>query len=166
MNRVSPDQDDTIADLHESLKKVPTKDCIVFLDDFNEQLLGNVANRTGKWVVGEPSKNTHKIMDLVHMYDLYTANTHFETKRGETVHTYLYPTPKKVSEQGDLGLYVGDRITCKYDGKIIHGSVTAVTLGNSQGVDKWTVQFDDGHTTRCGKKRFARLFKKTPNTSK
>ena len=89
--RASPSQDDTIMDLHEALKKAPSKDCIILLGDFNEQLPGSVENRTGKWVGGEPSQNASKIIDLMHLYDLYAVNTHFEPKRGESVHTYLAP---------------------------------------------------------------------------
>ena len=161
--RVAPDQDDTIADLHEALKKASTKDCIVLLGDFNEQLPGNIANRTGKWVGGEPSKNAHKILDLMHMYDLYAVNTHFEPKHGETVHTYLCPKPKKVSDQGDFGLYVGERVACNYNGKLINGNITSVALGNGQEEDVWTVQFDDGYTTQCGKQKLQDLLQNAEN---
>ena len=59
--RAAPDQDDTIQDIHEALKEAATSDCIILLGDFNEQLSGNIENRTGKWVGEEPSKNSKKI---------------------------------------------------------------------------------------------------------
>ena len=63
--RVSSCQDDTIVGLHEALKKASPKDCIILLvGDFNEQLPGNVANRTGNWVRGEPSRNAQKFWIL------------------------------------------------------------------------------------------------------
>ena len=46
--RVCPDQDDTIADLHEALKKAQPGDCIVLMGDLNEQLGPNIPNRTGR----------------------------------------------------------------------------------------------------------------------
>ena len=49
--RVSPNQDDTIADLHEALKQAPSTDCIILLGDLNEQLGPNIKNRTGRWTV-------------------------------------------------------------------------------------------------------------------
>ena len=65
--RVCPDQDDTIADLHEALKKAQPGDCIVLMGDLNEQLGPNIPNRTGRWTGGKPSKNAQKILDLILM---------------------------------------------------------------------------------------------------
>ena len=86
-DRVCPSQDDTIKDIHEALKKAPPQDCIVLLGDMNEQLGANIQNRIGKWTSGAPSKNADKIIELMSMYDLYAANTHFEPKKSETVST-------------------------------------------------------------------------------
>ena len=63
--RVNPNQDDTIADLHEALKKALPNDCIVLLGDLNEQLGPNIQNRTGKWSGGQSSKNADKILYLM-----------------------------------------------------------------------------------------------------
>ena len=63
--RVSPDQDKTIVDIHEALKKVESGDCIVLLGDFNEQLGPNIKDRTGKWAGGKSSKNVDEILDIM-----------------------------------------------------------------------------------------------------
>ena len=85
-------------------------------------------------------------MNLMHKYDLYAVNTHFEPKHGETVHTYLLcPKAKKDCTQGDFGFYVGNRVACKYRGKLVRGNVTALVLGDDQDADKWTLKFEDGH---------------------
>ena len=155
--RTAPSQDDTICDLHTALKKAGSKDCIVLLGDFNEQLPGNIKNRTGKWVAGEASKNANKIMDLMQLYDLFAVNTQFEPKRGESVHTYLCPKPKN-GASGDFGLHVGERVACKYKGNIINGVVTSVSIGEED--TKWNIQFDDGHAICCGKSRLKTLLKR------
>ena len=163
--RAAPDQDDTIQDLQEALQKAATSDCIIILGDFNEQLPANVENRTGKWVGGEPSKNAKKILDLMHLYDLFAVNTIFEPKRGETVHTYLCPKPKDSSQaQGDFGFHVGEQVTCRHKGKLIKGEVTAVNLGSGQDADVWTVVFEDGYTLKCGKRRLKHLLRNTTQT--
>ena len=63
--RVSPGQDDTINDIHAALKHAMTKDCIIMLGDFNEQLAANLEGHTGKWTGGPPSKNSKKLVDLM-----------------------------------------------------------------------------------------------------
>ena len=60
--RVQPCQDDTLADLEIVLAKVPKGDCVCLMGDFNEQLEGGITVRTGKWVAGEKSKNSDKLM--------------------------------------------------------------------------------------------------------
>ena len=60
--RVSPSQDDTIADLEKVLAKVPRSDCICILGDLNEQLQANVQGRTGNFTAGQQSPNADKIM--------------------------------------------------------------------------------------------------------
>ena len=156
--RASPNQEDTISDLHEALKQAPSQDCIVLMGDLNEQLPANVANRTGKWVGGKPSKNASKILDLMHLYDLYAVNTHFEPKRGESVHTYMCPKPKnKEFAQGDFGMHVGERVAHNYKGNTVHGDVTSVTLGDGQDDDVWTIHFDDGYILKCGKSKLKQL---------
>ena len=133
--RVSPDQDDTIADLHEALKKAQPDDCIILLGDLNEQLGPNIKDRTGRWTGGKSSKNADKILDIMHMYDLYAANTHFEPKQGETPHSYICPSPKSACAQGDFGLHVGEKVACHYKGQKLQGEVTAVEQGRQQGND-------------------------------
>ena len=156
--RVSPDQDDTIADVHEALKKAPAGDCIVLLGDLNEQLGPNIQGRTGKWTGGKSSKNADKVLDIMLMYDLYAVNTHFEPKQGETPHSYLCPRPKTACAQGDFGLYVGEKVACQYKGKNVQGEVIAVEQGREQNKrDVWTVRFNDGFTLRCGKNRLRKL---------
>ena len=87
--RVAPCQGDTLHDLEEVLRIVPQGDCVCVMGDFNEQLCGNIADRTGKFVGGPPSTNANKIMDLMKLHDLTAVNTFFAPKKNETVHTYL-----------------------------------------------------------------------------
>ena len=51
---------------------------MAILGDFNEQLQGGVQNRTGKWVGGLESKNVEKIMQILRLHNLSTANTYFK----------------------------------------------------------------------------------------
>jgi hypothetical protein len=162
--RVCPDQDDTIADLHEALKKAHPTDCIVLLGDLNEQLGPNIKNRTGRWAGGQSSKNAQKILDLMSMYDLYSVGTLFEQPKGESSHTYICPQAKEDGEhaqgghaQGDFGLHVGHKVSHTYNGATIQGEVTAVEQGDGEKKDKWTIQFEDGYTLRCGKHRLRKL---------
>ena len=161
--RVQPSQDDTIQDLHEALKKAPTNDCIIMMGDLNEQLPGNINNHTGKWVGGKPSKNAEKILELKRMYDLYAANTHFEPKQGQTVHTYLKPKCTDENKRDDFGLYVGERVKCKYKGNEIGGEVIAVEEMQAEQDSKWTVKFDDGYTSKYGTKQLGRMLNRAPD---
>ena len=120
--RVSPDQDDTIKDIHEALQKAPTQDCIILLGDLNEQLGVNIKNRTGRWAGGESSKNADKIIEVMHMYDLYAVNTHFEPKKGDSVNSFVCPA-RKDEQNGDLGLHVGSVVSAKYCGNTVQGEV-------------------------------------------
>ena len=141
--RVCPDQDDTIADVHETLKQAHPTDCIVLLGDLNEQLGPNIKNRTGRWAGGQSSKNAKKILYLMSMYDLFSVGTQFEQPKGETTHTYICPQGKKDCAQGDFGLHVGDKVSHTYNGATIQGEVTAVQQGTDDNKDKWTVQFEE-----------------------
>ena len=93
-----------------ALQLAQTGDCIVLLGDLNEQLGPNIQGRTGKWASDPSSKNADKILDIMHMFDLYAVNTHFGPKKGETHHTYICPKPKNACAQGDFGLHVGEKV--------------------------------------------------------
>ena len=93
--RIKPTQENTLNTLIQLLKQVPKYDYIIVLGDLNEQLCANIKNRTDHWTGGAASKNADKILDIMRMYDLYAINTHFEPKKGESVHTYLSPKPKQ-----------------------------------------------------------------------
>ena len=155
--RTCPNQDDTITDIHEALQQAPAGDCIVLLGDLNEQLGPNIQGRTGRWAGGQSSKNADKILDLMYMYDLFAVNTQFEPKKGETPHTYICPKSKNACAQGDFGLYVGERVSRRFNGKNVQGEVIAVEQGEEEDDDEWTVQFDDGQTLRYGKSELRKL---------
>ena len=65
--RVSPSQDDTLADVQKVIAQVPEHDCVCILGDFNEQIAGNVPETTGKWVGGSPSTNSNKIIEFLQL---------------------------------------------------------------------------------------------------
>ena len=160
--RASPSQEDTTLDLHEALKKAPPKDCIMVMGDFNEQVPGNVKDRTGKWTGDTPSKNADKTMELLDMYDLCVANTFFEPKRGATVHTYLRSKTKEECESEDFGMYVGETVACKYKGNVVEGKITAAEIGSDpSGSDpQWTVQFEDGYTGTYDETTLGKMMKR------
>ena len=60
--RVTPCQDDTLRDLEVVLRRVSRGDCMMTLGDFNDQLEGEIQNRTDKWVGGFKLRNADKIM--------------------------------------------------------------------------------------------------------
>ena len=166
--RVCPNQDDTIADVHKALQQAQAGDCIVLLGDLNEQLAPNIQGRTGRWAGGQSSKNADKILDIMHMYDLYAVNTHFEPKKGETQHTYMCPKSKNTCAQGDFGLHVGEKVACRLNGKNVQGEVIAVDQGDEQNdkaqdADVWTVLFEDGQKIRCGKSKLRKLLARGEN---
>ena len=123
----------------------------------------NIKNRTGRWTGGESSQNAGKILDLMSMYDLYAINTHFEPKRGESTHTYLCPKPKNSCAQGDFGLHVGKSVSCRYKGNTVSGVVTSVDLSDGNKEEVWTVQFADGYTIKCGKRKLKSLLTTATN---
>ena len=41
------------------------------------------------------------------MYDLFVVGTKFESKQGETTHTYVCPQGKSSGAQGDFDMHVG-----------------------------------------------------------
>ena len=146
--RVSPCQEDTLQDLHKVLNKVPSRDCVVILGDFNEQLEANIQGATGEWTGGDPSKNSEKILEFMKMYDLRAANTFFEPKKNKSTHTYLYTESKAKACGQDLGIYIGERVQCKKDNTELHGQVIAVQMPNATTEDspalQWTIKFDNG----------------------
>ena len=148
--RVSPCQEDTLQDLHKVLKKVSSRDCVVILGDFNEQLEANVQESTGEWTGGTPSKNSDKILEFMRMYDLRAANTFFEPKKNKNTHTYIYTESKAIASGQDLGIYIGERVRCKHDDKELDGQVIDVSLPqdaifNDPRSMQWTMKLDDGH---------------------
>jgi hypothetical protein len=98
------------------------------------------------------------------MYDLFSVGTQFDQPKGETTHTYICPQGKTETDcaQGDFGLHVGHKVSHTYNGVTIQGEVTAVEQGqgDKKRKDKWTVQFEDGYTLRCGKQRLRKLLKR------
>ena len=113
--------------------------------------------------------NADKIIEIMRMYDLYAANTHFEPKKGESPHTYLGPKPKGPCAQGDFGLHVGEQVSCRYKGRTVKGEVIAVEQGKDDSEpDEWSVLFEDGHLLKCGKRRLRKLLAQaeTPQAQK
>ena len=165
--RASPCQDDTLHDLENVLRRVPTGDCVCILGDFNEQLEGGVKDRTGKWVGGLKSKNAEKIMQLLRLHELTAVNTLFQPRHGKEVHTYLQTAPQQGgtgrdtadaadnSASSDFGEYVGSLCKTTYKGRQIGGRVKAVYGGTTK--KKWVIKFDDGLVLRCGPKTLSKL---------
>ena len=143
--RVSPCQADTMRDLEAVLAKVPKRDCVCIMGDLNEQIQGNVKDRSGKWVGGPPSTNADSIMQLMHLHSLTAINTLFQPPRQGSVNTYLHTQAN--SESGDLGEFVGDKVIVTYRGKKIKGRVCS-TYANAQNKQIWVVKFDDGYVKK------------------
>ena len=159
--RVSPSQDDTLHDLEAVLRTVPQGDCICILGDFNEQLRGNVADRTGKFVGGPPSANANKLIELLQLHDLTAVNTFFAPKKNSTVHTFLATKQKGANEQlqNDRGEYVGHKVIATYKGKRIKGCVERTYGDGSQAnsTQKWLVRFDDGYVGRYDRRALEKI---------
>ena len=89
---MSPSQSDTLTDIKTVLSKVPERDCVCLLGDFNEQLQGGVKGVTGKFTGGPPSANSEKLVDFLRLNKLIAVNTMYQPKDGKNVHTFLSPT--------------------------------------------------------------------------
>ena len=142
--RTQPNQDDTIKDLQLVLSKIPSGDCICVLGDLNEQLEGNVLNRTGKWTAGPKSKNADKMLDIMHMYNLTAANTLFEPKNEFALYTFLQTEKKETSVKGDMGEYVGRKVNTNIDGNWTTGTVRSTSSKGEE--QEWLVVNADGST--------------------
>ena len=154
--RVNPSQDDTLKDLETVLKKIPRGDCICLLGDFNEQLQHSVKGRTGKWTPGPPSKNAHKIMQLMQLHELTAANTLFEPRQNQDLFTFLQTKRNdKCEVVNDYGEFVGARVKAKFKGKW-HGGRVNATLSH-EGTQRWVVTFDDGYTSKYSRKQLSNI---------
>ena len=92
--RVSPSQEDTLADLQKVLSQIPERDYTCILGDINEQLTGEVERATDKWVGGAPSANSAKIIEFLQLNGLVAANTMFKPKKYHSVCTFLQTAQK------------------------------------------------------------------------
>ena len=72
--RVHPSQDDTLSDVQNVISKIPARDCICLLGDFNEQLQKEIKIVTGRWTDGPPSTNSEKIVQFLRLNNLLAAN--------------------------------------------------------------------------------------------
>ena len=158
--RVSPSQDDTIADIQNILSKVPSRDCVCMMGDFNEQVESNIKGITGKWTGGPPSTNAEKITDMLRFNKLAAVNTMYQPKKHQSVCTFLQ-TQHKGNEDinanaNDFGAYVNQEVRAKYKRRWYKGTVEALLTGQGQ-QPKWIVRFSDGHAMRCNEKQLRKM---------
>ena len=156
--RVSPSQDDTLTDVQTVISKIPARDCICLLGDFNEQLQKEIKGVTGKWTGGPPSANSEKIVQFLRLNNLIAANTTFQPKQNSSVCTFLQTTKKGNTETkvNDFGAYVNQEVKTKYKNKWFDGVVEA-RESTGQGQPRWVVRFQDGHITRCDEKTLRKM---------
>ena len=157
--RTQPNQDDTIKDLQTVLAKIPHGDCICILGDLNEQLEGNVPNRTGAWTAAPKSQNADKVLNLMHMHELTAANTLFETKHKSALYTFLQTEREGMTTQGDLGEHVGSDVKVQHNGQWIKGTVQSTSrVGDKQ---MWLVSSSDGSTHQYNRRQLENILVRT-----
>lgn len=152
---VKPCQNDTITTLITLLKTVSKNDCIVLLDDFNDQLPSSVPGYTGTWTHGEKSVNTKSILDVMWMFNLYDVNTCFQPKHKGTTETYTFWVEGTFTSKTDN--YVGKALITMYNRAKVEGTVESVEL--HRGRKRWTLNFDDDFKTKCYEKKLHKLIK-------
>ena len=157
--RVQPNQDDTLRDIETVLAKVPKRDCICMMGDFNEQVQGGVQGRTGKWVANQQSVNADKIMQLMQLHELTAANTLFEPRCTSALYTYLQTKSSEQSAAGDHGEYVGETVRTRFKNKWYEGLVLA-THGRN-GKQQWTVKYSDKFTQQYGRISLEKILVRT-----
>ena len=86
--RVCPAQGDTLTDVQTVLSKVPPRDCVCLMGDFNEQLEANVQGATGSWTGGQASANSDKILSFLRLNKLLAISITFKPKKNKSVHTF------------------------------------------------------------------------------
>ena len=132
---------------------------ICILGDLNEQLEGDVPNRTGKWTAGPKSQNADKILDVMHMYGLTAAYTIFEPKHKTALHTFLQTERGGMSAHGDLGEYVGAKVKLKINNKWDTGIVKSTSHSGEE--QEWLVTNDDGSTHRLNRAQIEKSLVRT-----
>ena len=144
-----PCQDDTLVDLQKVLSDIPPHDCVCLLGDFNEQLQPDIQGITGHCTGGQASTHANKIVELLRLNNLITANTLFQPS--DSVHTYLQTKRKGTGEINDEeGEYVGRAVKVKYNGKEISDIVEATR--QRQGQQVRIVRFSDDYVAQFNKK--------------
>ena len=63
---------------------------------------------------------------------------------------YIYTESKAIASGQDLGIYVGERVRCKYNDTVLDGDVIAVEMPTDASIQEehplhWTIRFEDGH---------------------
>ena len=160
--RVSPSQDDTIRDLEFVLtKKVPQGDCICIMGDLNEQLEGNIRDRTGRWVAGPKSPNSSKLITLMQLHQLTAMNTMFDPGNKFALNTFLQTKRSDQQPHNDFGEHVGAEVKAKYRGRWIKGKVVSSRFNRSR---KWLVKFDDGHIKNYNRAGLEKVLTRTKRT--
>ena len=154
--RVHPAQHNTMLELTKMLKEAPSNDCIVLLGDFNEQLQSNVKGCTGKWGLGEASKNADSVLDLMRMFNLCAANTFFKPKKNCSNATYLAPDNSHGITTADQE-FVGRKVKARYKGAVYSGVVQGLQVEGGKG--KWTVRFADGYICKLNRKNLGKILR-------
>ena len=121
---------------------------------------------TGRWAGKTQTRNACKIVDIMRMYDLFAVSTSFRPRKRARANTYMF-TKSKSNPHGDLGFYVGERVKCKYKGRVIGGSITSVDLhtSNRRG-PRWTIKFDDGYVAKFSRNRVRKMLAKEKTKKK
>ena len=79
--RQSPSSQDTYAELHAFLLKIPLSDCIYLCGDFNSRLARNIPNLTGQYCIhNRTNEQGEYLKDICQDTDLYAISTHFTPK--------------------------------------------------------------------------------------
>ena len=104
------------------------------------------------------------------IHDLVAANTYFEPKKQESVHTFLHTKQKDTNtalQQDDNGEYVGAEVVTTYKNERITGRVEATygentshaasTTNTDNAARKWIVKYQDGYVARYTRKELQKL---------